>query len=55
MHTNHTDIVATELEIEATRAAARPMLAPKVIPVSILTAFLGAPTFLYLLIRRGIK
>ncbi len=39
----------------ASDIAARLMLAPRVIPVSILTAFLGAPTFLYLLIRRGIK
>jgi len=31
---------------------ARMMLAPRVLPVAILTAFLGAPTFLYLLIRR---
>jgi iron complex transport system permease protein len=31
--------------------AARLMLAPRVLPVSILTAFFGAPTFLYLLIR----
>ncbi|MFW5730755.1 MAG: FecCD family ABC transporter permease [Desulfonatronovibrionaceae bacterium] len=32
--------------------AARLLLAPHVLPVSILTAFLGAPTFLYLLIKR---
>lgn len=32
--------------------AARMMFAPRVLPVAILTAFLGAPTFLYLLIRR---
>lgn len=31
--------------------AARLLLAPRMLPVSILTAFLGAPTFLYLLIR----
>lgn len=31
--------------------AARMLLAPRMLPVSILTAFLGAPTFLYLLIR----
>ncbi|GAB6056998.1 FecCD family ABC transporter permease [Desulfonatronum parangueonense] len=35
----------------AADTAARLMLAPRVLPVSILTAFLGAPTFLYLLIR----
>ncbi|MFP4444736.1 MAG: FecCD family ABC transporter permease [Desulfosudaceae bacterium] len=32
--------------------AARLMLAPRILPVAILTAFLGAPTFLYLLISR---
>lgn len=32
--------------------AARMMFAPRVLPVAILTAFFGAPTFLYLLIRR---
>ncbi len=31
--------------------AARLMLAPHVLPVSVLTAFLGAPAFLYLIIR----
>ena len=31
---------------------ARLMLAPRILPVAILTAFLGAPTFLYLLITR---
>lgn len=32
--------------------AARMMFAPRILPVAILTAFFGAPTFLYLLIRR---
>jgi iron complex transport system permease protein len=36
----------------AADTAARLLLAPRVLPVSILTAFLGAPAFLYLLIRR---
>jgi iron complex transport system permease protein len=36
----------------AADTAARLMLAPRVLPVAILTAFFGAPTFLYLLIRR---
>lgn len=31
--------------------AARLLLAPHLLPVSVLTAFLGAPTFLYLIIR----
>lgn len=35
----------------AADTAARLMIAPQMLPVSILTAFLGAPTFLYLLIR----
>ncbi len=35
----------------AADTAARLMLAPHMLPVSILTAFLGAPAFLYLLIR----
>ncbi len=39
----------------ASDLAARMMLAPHVLPVSVLTAFLGAPTFLYLLIRRQIR
>ncbi len=36
----------------AADTAARLLLAPQMLPVSILTAFLGAPAFLYLLIRR---
>lgn len=36
----------------AADTAARLMFAPRVLPVAILTAFFGAPTFLYLLIRR---
>ena len=36
----------------ASDTVARLLLAPHVLPVSILTAFLGAPTFLYLLIQR---
>ena len=39
----------------ASDTVARLILAPHVLPVSILTAFLGAPTFLYLLIRRRIR
>jgi iron complex transport system permease protein len=35
----------------AADTAARLALAPNMLPVSVLTAFLGAPTFLYLLIR----
>ncbi|RQD66659.1 MAG: iron ABC transporter permease [Desulfonatronovibrio sp. MSAO_Bac4] len=39
----------------ASDTVARLVLSPHVLPVSILTAFLGAPAFLYLLIRRRIK
>ncbi|MFP4393286.1 MAG: FecCD family ABC transporter permease [Desulfohalobiaceae bacterium] len=39
----------------ASDVASRLILAPHVFPVSVLTAFLGAPTFLYLLIRRQIR
>lgn len=35
--------------------AARLMLAPHVLPVSVLTAFMGAPVFLYLIIRGGCR
>ncbi|MBF0201567.1 MAG: iron ABC transporter permease [Desulfamplus sp.] len=36
----------------ASDMAARLMMAPYVLPVAVLTAFLGAPTFLYLLIQK---
>jgi len=35
----------------ASDTVARTLLAPHVLPVAVLTAFLGAPAFLYLLIR----
>jgi iron complex transport system permease protein len=34
---------------------ARMMLAPHVLPVSVLTAFMGAPAFIYLIVRGGRK
>jgi len=37
----------------ASDTAARLMLAPHVLPVSVLTAFMGAPVFLWLIIRGG--
>jgi iron complex transport system permease protein len=37
----------------AADTAARLILAPHVLPVAVLTAFLGAPAFLYLLLRRS--
>lgn len=39
----------------AADTAARLILAPHVLPVAVLTAFLGAPAFLYLLLRRGAR
>ncbi len=38
----------------ASDTAARIIISPYVLPVSILTAFMGAPTFIYLLLRGGI-
>jgi iron complex transport system permease protein len=35
----------------ASDTAARLIISPYVLPVSILTAFMGAPTFIYLLLR----
>jgi iron complex transport system permease protein len=34
---------------------ARMMFAPHVLPVSVLTAFMGAPVFIYLIVCRGRK
>jgi iron complex transport system permease protein len=39
----------------ASDTVARLILAPHVLPVAVLTAFLGAPTFLYLLIRGRVR
>lgn len=46
-------MLAGSLLLLAADIAARLILAPSVLPVSVLTAFLGAPVFLYLIIRRG--
>jgi iron complex transport system permease protein len=35
----------------AADTAARVMMAPNVLPVAVLTSFVGAPIFLYLLVR----
>ncbi len=43
--------VAGGVLLLASDTAARLMLAPHILPVAILTAFMGAPVFLYLLIR----
>ncbi len=45
-------IVCGALLLLLSDTAARLMLAPHVLPVSVLTAFLGAPVFIYLIIRR---
>lgn len=44
-------IVCGAILLLASDTAARLILAPHILPVAILTAFLGAPAFLYLLIR----
>lgn len=44
-------IIMGALLLLAADTAARLIMAPHVLPVAILTAFLGAPTFIYLLIR----
>jgi iron complex transport system permease protein len=44
-------LVGGALLLLASDTAARLILAPHLLPVSVLTAFLGAPTFLYLIVR----
>jgi len=44
-------IVAGSILLLASDTAARLILAPHILPVAILTAFMGAPIFIYLLIR----
>jgi len=44
-------LVGGALLLLASDTVARLLLAPHLLPVSVLTAFLGAPTFLYLIIR----
>ncbi len=48
-------IICGSLLILIADTVARLMLAPHVIPVSILTAFMGAPVFIYLIVRGGRK
>jgi iron complex transport system permease protein len=43
--------VAGAVLLLAADTVARVMLAPHILPVAILTAFMGAPVFLYLLVR----
>ncbi len=44
-------VVMGSLLLLAADTAARVMMAPNVLPVAILTSFVGAPMFLYLLVR----
>jgi iron complex transport system permease protein len=44
-------LVAGSILLLASDTAARLMLAPHLLPVSVLTAFMGAPVFIYLIIR----
>ena len=48
-------IICGSLLLLVSDTVARLMLAPHVIPVSVLTAFMGAPIFIYLILRRGQK
>ncbi len=47
-----TSAVAGALLLLLADTAARQIVAPHVLPVSVLTSFLGAPTFLWLLVRK---
>jgi len=44
-------VIAGGLLLLAADTVARPVMAPHVLPVAILTAFMGAPVFIYLLIK----
>lgn len=46
-------VLVGALLLLASDTAARLMLAPHVLPVSVLTAFLGAPVFIYLIVKGG--
>jgi iron complex transport system permease protein len=48
-------VVAGGLLLVVSDTAARMMLAPHVLPVSVLTAFMGAPVFIWLIVRGGRK
>ena len=48
-------IITGGLLLVVSDTAARMMLAPHVLPVSVLTAFMGAPVFIYLIVRGGRK
>jgi iron complex transport system permease protein len=48
-------VIAGGLLLVVSDTAARMMLAPHVLPVSVLTAFMGAPVFIWLIVRGGRK
>lgn len=48
-------VICGSLLLLISDTAARLMLAPHVLPVSVLTAFMGAPVFIYLIVRGGRK
>jgi iron complex transport system permease protein len=48
-------VICGALLLLVSDTVARMMLAPHVLPVSVLTAFMGAPTFIYLILRGGHK
>jgi iron complex transport system permease protein len=48
-------VICGALLLLVSDTVARMMLAPHVLPVSVLTAFMGAPTFIYLIVRGGRK
>jgi len=48
-------VICGALLLLVSDTVARMMLAPHVLPVSVLTAFMGAPAFIYLIVRGGRK
>jgi iron complex transport system permease protein len=48
-------VICGALVLLVSDTVARMMLAPHVLPVSVLTAFMGAPAFIYLIVRGGRK
>ena len=48
-------IICGALLLLVSDTVARLMLAPHVLPVSVLTALMGAPVFIYLIVRGGRK
>jgi iron complex transport system permease protein len=48
-------VICGALLLLVSDTVARMVLAPHVLPVSVLTAFMGAPTFIYLILRGGHK